>query len=146
MWIFTRVGLIMPATCPPKADKSLTDNGRRDLQIRARHARHLAEFASRYCTDLDVSPIEHTPDMDYQYRMYMQASQFAAAMDRAITDIDYQSFKPQCKERLYHTMLEDIWFTVYEYGRKVALTVEAARRRKGFKDAERTASLRKNRK
>lgn len=136
MWIFTPGGLLMPSVIPAadakvQADPKLTDNGRLELQVRARVESHLTNFIRDYMDPmgLEFSDIEATPQMDYNFRFYTTKADFATAMQAAIMDIDYLKFKPtaETKDRtgkplyadgkLYHDVLNGIWGTLLRLGR-----------------------------
>lgn len=126
MWLFLPSGLLMPAAVPAKADPELTDNGRRDIQVRGRIESHLTNFIRDYMEPmgLDYSEIEHTPQMDYNVRFYTTKEEFAQAIARATLDIDYLKFKPTAENKnedgellykdgkAYHSVLNSIWGTV----------------------------------
>ena len=117
MWIFTKDSLLMPASVPMAlAPKKLT-KGYRSLQIRSRDRGQLEAFISEYMQGLDHSPIESTPDKDYEFRFYTTHEAFAAAISESIKEIDYEKFKPQAKHSGYHALLNRIWGTVYDHRR-----------------------------
>jgi len=126
MWIFLNGGLLMPSATPfAEANPELT-HGIRGIQVRGRLTEHLEWFRDVYVapyTD-DYSEIEQTPDMDYNCRFYMTHEEFAAALGRAVLDIDYRKFKPTAEGTdsrtgkpfkhggKYHGVLNSIWGTV----------------------------------
>lgn len=127
MWVFLSSGLIMPSRAPmDEADPTLTDNGRREIQVRGRLAEHVEAFRDIYVAPFtdDYSDIERTPHMDYNVRMYMTHEEFAAALGRAVMDIDYRKFKPTAEGTnpvtgkkfaygaKYHSLLNSIWGSV----------------------------------
>lgn len=137
MWIFLPGGLLMPAEVPTMernkhvADPAFTDNGRFDLQVRARSASHLTNFIRDYMEPLGLpfSEIEATPQMDYNFRFYTTKPDFALAMGKAVLDIDYMKFKPTAERtdaagkplyaggKAYHAVLNDIWGSLLTLGR-----------------------------
>ena len=122
-WIFLQGGLIMPSQAPmDEADETLT-LGYRDIQVRARLTAHLEYFIRTYMEpmELDYSPIELTPHMDYNARFYTTREDLAKAVAASMMDIDYRKFKPTA-ERIdpttgkpfehgakYHGVLNSIW-------------------------------------
>lgn len=147
MWIFLPGGLLMPAATPTMerdkvvANPTLTQDGRFDLQVRARDETHLTNFIRDYLIPmgLEFSDIEATPQMDYNFRFYMTKQEFALAIAKATLDIDYLKFKPTAEAKgadgkplyanghAYHSVLNSIWGTLLRlgaaggyYGRKSA--------------------------
>lgn len=133
MWIFLPLGLIMPSTFPrDKVDpKYLGPDGDFDIQIRVRSLSHLENFIRDYFVPmgLNISEIEATPGMDYNFRAYARKADLAEAIAQAVLDIDFQKFKPTAEAKAedgsplyaegkaYHSVLNSIWGTVTRLGR-----------------------------
>jgi hypothetical protein len=116
MWIFTKVGLIMPAAIPAEASKSVRKQY--ELQIRSREREHLEAFINDYMPEGSASEIVEIPDSDYEYRFYCTRNDFAYAINLAVLEIDYAKFKPECKEPRYHNLLNRIWEVVFLHKNK----------------------------
>lgn len=132
MWIFAPGGLLMPSTFP--ADKVapgyLDEAGTFDLQVRVRARSHLDNFIRDFLVPMNLahSKIQATPEMDYNFRIYMSKQDFATAMAAMIFDIDYDKFKPAAERKdaegkprysegkEYHGVLNSIWGTVCRLG------------------------------
>lgn len=126
MWIFADFGLLMPSTAPmDKADPTLTEDGKYDLQIRGRLESHLRFFMDNYMVPGTFhDEIELTPQMDYNCRFYTTHEAFAEGMKNAILAIDYRNFKNQSERKnpdgtlkfkdakKYHGILMRIWGVV----------------------------------
>lgn len=133
MWVFADFGLLMPASVPALDAKGLnkedradlarfTENGKYDLQVRARVKSHLYRFMNMYMEPGTFNPEIHaTPHMDYNFRFYTTRKAFAEGMGRAIAEIDYEKFKPTAERyadgKEYHSVLNGIWSTVCRLGR-----------------------------
>lgn len=122
MWIFLSGGLLMPAIVPMNlADPKFTE-GKFNLQVRSREVRALTNFIRDYMEPGTFhEEIQLNPDMDYNCRFYTTHEAFAAAVSRAIADIDYEKFKPTAENEKYgtkaetsryHNVLNSIWGTV----------------------------------
>lgn len=105
MWIMTNFGILMPAALP----KELDPEGEL-LQIRSRDRQTLVEL-KRQISHLEN--IHHTPEMDYQYRVYAPRTAFAAWLADYAAAIDYEKFKPTVKNRRLHVLYLDIWQAVW---------------------------------
>ena len=129
MWIFLPGGLLMPSVVPEgKGDPVLTNNGLWMMQVRAREKSHLENFIRDYMEDGTYSDIEHTPQMDYNYRFYTTHEHLALAVAKSVLDIDYAKFKPTAERKdkdgqllykdgkKYHTVLNAIWSNVCQLG------------------------------
>jgi hypothetical protein len=126
MWVFADWGLVMPALVQPgEFKKDYTENGKYNLQVRGRLTAHLEYFMETYMEPGTYNPEIHaTPDHDYNFRFYTTHEAFAAAMTRAIMDIDYRKFKPSSERKnpdgtrkykfaeKYHRILNGIWGVV----------------------------------
>jgi len=131
-WLFLPQGLLMPAIIPDpakgegEADPKLTDNGRRQIQVRSRVESHLTNFIRDYMRPmgLDFSDIQHTPNMDYNVRFYTTKEDFAQAVMQAMLDINALKFKPLAEQRdannkplfkdggPWHSLLNGVWGSI----------------------------------
>jgi hypothetical protein len=95
MWIMTPDGILMPAAVPA-ANGPWNANGYDwDQQVRARDKRVLTKLRKRMLAEhMVVSDIVATPQLDYDYRMYVLAVDFGYIVNLMITEIDYEKFKP----------------------------------------------------
>lgn len=89
MWIFHGLGVLMPALRPPA---TVPEGDPQTMQVRARRAADLDRFREAYCPSL--GPTQATPEMDYDYRAYVEPEAFALALAQMVRDIDYTKFKP----------------------------------------------------
>lgn len=133
MWIFADFGLLMPARFPAdKVAAEYMDEARTfDVQVRVRDEEHLKDFIKYYLVpnEIEHSKIQATPEMDYNFRIYMRMTDFAFTLGLMALDIDYQKFKPSAERKdadgallfkngkLYHSVLNSIWGTVCRLGR-----------------------------
>lgn len=102
----------MPAAFP--ADKVAPVIAKKyDLQVRSREKAHLVRFCKAYMDKGSYSPPKATPTMDYEWRFYTTRVAFAAAVTRAVLDIDYEKFKPQAADEAYHESLNQIWSWIH---------------------------------
>lgn len=115
MWIFTKDSLLMPATFPKDKVPAAIAN-RFEIQVRSRSYEQLEKFCADYMRYRTYSKIQSTPHMDYEYRFYTTKAEFAAAVRRSIEDIDYEKFKPEATEPVYHAVLNRIWSVVAGLG------------------------------
>lgn len=131
-WLFLPQGLLMPAIIPDptkgegEADPKLTDNGRRQIQVRSRVESHLTNFIRDYMRPmgLDFSDIQHTPNMDYNVRFYTTHEDFAKAVMQAMLDINALKFKPLAEQKdannkpifkdgaPWHSLLNGVWGSI----------------------------------
>ena len=113
MWIMTSYGILMPATIPADVRAALASDW--DMQVRSRDRKTLVKL--RRAMGGDTSRVVATPDMDYEFRLYVHASDFAVTMGEEIMAIDYEKFKPTTLrkgmggERLHH-LYNRIWGVV----------------------------------
>lgn len=128
MWIFLSGGALMPAMVPVKmADPKWTEDGRFDLQVRARVESHLDNFVRDFMEEGTYNPTIQAspPHMDYQFRLYTTQEAFGQAMAKAIMAIDYISFKDTADDlnedktpkyvdgKEYHSALYKVWSAVF---------------------------------
>ena len=65
-----------------------------DIIVRARTREDLERLLELYADDpMTVSPILHTPQWDYQWRVYMSEASWALMMSTIAYDLDYRNFK-----------------------------------------------------
>lgn len=126
MWIMTSYGILMPAALPPEVE-SLINQGRQtsddtwwDMQVRGRDRKSL-EAARRGTQQFGrCSKIIATPKLDYDYRFYCAAVDFASAMAEEIEAIEYEKFKPTTEEPggggpHLHRLYNRIWSVVFDH-------------------------------
>jgi hypothetical protein len=119
MWIMTSYGILMPAELPVE----LVDTRFGwDMQVRARDRRTLrVAIAKMKDLKMNVSAVQATPQLDYEYRFYCNRLDFARLMHDEITEIDYQKFKPTTELReegggpRLHTLYNKIWCVVINH-------------------------------
>lgn len=122
MWIMTSYGILMPAAVPEDVRKTLTFPW--DMQVRARDRKALAKLRKRingsHAYVMGCSEIFATPEMDYDFRVYVQAADFADVISEDIRAIDYTKFKPTTLRKggggvNLHDLYNRIWFAVYDH-------------------------------
>lgn len=104
MWIFGEWGLVMPVLSDPIEDKNLATEkwtqGKYFLQVRGRMREHLQYFMDNYMEPgTFTDEIQYVPTHDYVYRFYTDHESFAAAVAKAVMDIDYRHFKDNAKKK-----------------------------------------------
>lgn len=114
MWIMTSYGILMPAALPPEVPAF--DDGW-NLQVRSRDRRTLKVARKRMIErGYGSSGIVATPELDYEYRFYCRAADFAAFIGGEIAEIDYEKFKPTTDRfkggRRLHGLYNRIWSVV----------------------------------
>ncbi len=62
--------------------------------------------------------VTETPDRDYRYRAQIMRSDVAAAMQKAVADIDYSNFKGSVKETGRHDAYMDVWTAMHNEQRR----------------------------
>jgi hypothetical protein len=119
MWIMTSYGILMPATIP--ADLA-EDVGHLafgfNMQVRSRDRATLQKCRARYMANFHVSEIVATPELDYEYRFYCNADDFADAVRWMVIEIDYEKFKPTTMRKgaggkKLHRLYNDIWWVIW---------------------------------
>ncbi len=115
MWIMTPFGILMPAALP--ADLKL--DGDWDLQVRSREHAALKYLKKHHMNTGTCSRIMHTPNLDYEYRVYTKKIWFADAMDEMIDAIDYEKFKPTTNRKgmgghKLHGVYNEMWYAYFQ--------------------------------
>ena len=101
MWIFTTSGFISAVRNPND----------RTIIVRARDKTSLKNLASTF--DL---VIQHTPEADYPYRLYLGHDQFAEWVDMQVKTIDYNNFKSAValtRGKGFASALCKVWSTMH---------------------------------
>jgi hypothetical protein len=129
MWIMTPFGILMPAALPEKIREEFTREWNAtpdleylivawDLQVRTRDKRALTYLRKRYMRGT-LGPTIATPEMDYDFRAYCSAVDFASAVSLMILEIDYEKFKPETERfkwgRDLHGLYNKIWGVVFTH-------------------------------
>lgn len=110
MWIMTTYGVLMLAKRTDLAEND-GDFGR-ELQVRARDRKALVYLKQNYM-GRTLGKIRYTPDRDYQYRAYCTHADFAAAMDRMVTEVTYEKFKPEAVWEDVHKLYLRLWGVIF---------------------------------
>lgn len=114
MWIMTPDGILMPCAVPSTTGP--WDGW--DQQVRARDKRVLTKLRKRMLAEqMNVSDIVATPQLDYEYRMYVNCDDFGYIINQMIVEIDYEKFKPVSLKRgrggdRLHSLYNRIWGVV----------------------------------
>jgi len=114
MWIMTPDGILMPAATP----KTLGIWSAWDQQVRARDRKVLVKLRRRMLAEqMDVSEIIATPELDYEYRIYVLAEDFGYIVNQMVLEIDYEKFKPVSTQKgrggdRLHSLYNRIWGVV----------------------------------
>jgi hypothetical protein len=128
MWIMTSYGILMPATIPAEIIQGFRDEWNTnpepttsitwDLQVRSRDRKTLIR-ARKIMKQMKyfVGPIIETRQLDYEYRFYCAAHDFAAMIASEIRAIDYEKFKPTTERKgmggkKLHSLYNRIWGVV----------------------------------
>ena len=153
MWIMTPHGILMPAAIPTvvlqRFDEEWQTNpsaapgiGTWNLQIRSRDRATLVKTRrTMIALGAQVSIIESTPQMDYEYRFYCDSRDFGEYMAVEINHINYEKFKPTTLRRggggeALHNLYNSIWGVVARfYDADILKTYAAPKSRKKGKKA-----------
>lgn len=80
-----------------------------DFQVRGRNADHLGAFISRCnANNIQCSEIIHTPERDYDYRIYIMRRDFLLIMMEMIMQIDYECVVSTIDEPCYQSQVQYI--------------------------------------
>jgi hypothetical protein len=90
MWILTDFGFF----------SVVKKHGEQELTVRSRVREDLELLRERYLPDL--GPVLEGAGSDYPYRARASAAAVAAAISKAVTDIDYGNFKDSVEIRQGH--------------------------------------------
>lgn len=112
-WIFLPFGILMPAVRPPW---SMQPDDPATMQVRVRDARHLEPL--REIMGDKLGPTVITDNFDYEARAYCVPADFAEAIGKIITEIDYERFKPTTERYpatagQLHSAYVSVWSTLY---------------------------------
>lgn len=150
MWIMTSYGILMPASLPAEVLNRFNDEwntnpssppgmGSWNLQIRSRDRATLMK-ARRLMIAMgsEVSVVEYTPKLDYEYRFYCDARDFADFIGAEINHIDYEKFKPTTERkggggRGLHNLYNSIWGVIARYYDSDAIKPMITKKKKGKK-------------
>jgi hypothetical protein len=117
MWIMTSYGILMPAALPQK----IQDQTGFALQVRARERAPLTKLrVALLAANFDAGRVRSTPEMDYEFRLYVHAAEFGQLIAQQIAEIDYEKFKPTTARRggggdRLHTLYNRIWYVVADH-------------------------------
>lgn len=137
MWIMTKYGILMPSEIPMAHRHPAHPEW--DLQVRARERGALTQLkrdARRY--GYVVGPIIATPQMDYEFRVYVQRGVFAELMMMEILNIRGAKFKPTTEHvggggpDLHH-LYNAIWYIVARHYGSIPDPIERPAPRKKAK-------------
>lgn len=108
MWIATNEGWV----------SVVKRRGTDELLVRARSEEHLlcVLFHLQRGMVFDKDRMFVDPDADYPYRMYVTREEFNTYMDKQIDFIDYDNFKASVPDKTYARALNDVWYTMYQWG------------------------------
>jgi hypothetical protein len=95
--------------------------GTDELLVRARSEEHLLWVLIRLQpehvkADVDKDRMFVDLDADYPYRMYVTREEFKRYLDTQINRIDYDNFKARVPDKHYAHALNDVWYTMYQWG------------------------------
>lgn len=108
MWMLTNFGAFSTTL---RDARDLKGDDERQLQVRARRAKHLIELKRHYLANAsDVVQLRHR---DYEYRIYCTHDDWALAVARMAQDIDYGNFKNSVKDRDLHDAYMRVWTALY---------------------------------
>ena len=105
MWIMLPEGIVSVAESP--------DNDTM-LMVRARH-RDVLRKVREGCGRNRTGAILHTPERDYQYRVYVKKDIFAAWVAHRVRTIDYSKFKPTAVSTSLHNLYVRVWAVINEH-------------------------------
>ena len=108
MWIATNEGWV----------SVVKRRGTNELLVRARKEEHLicVLLYLQEDTSFEDDRIFIDLDADYPYRMYVTREEFKRYMDTQINRIDYDNFKASVPDKTYARALNDVWYTMYQWG------------------------------
>jgi len=119
VWIMTSYGILMPADLP---DELVDTRFNWDMQVRARDRRTLrVTVAKMRNIKMNVSSVQATPQLDYEYRFYCDRADFAEFIRQEVLEIDYEKFKPTTESKeegggpLLHRLYNRIWAVVLDH-------------------------------
>src|SRR5262245_5841738 len=115
----TSYGILMPADLPGE----LVDTRFNwDMQVRARDRRTLrVTVAKMRNIKMNVSSVQATPQLDYEYRFYCDRADFAEFIRQEVLEIDYEKFKPTTESKeegggpRLHRLYNRIWGVVFDH-------------------------------
>lgn len=119
MWIMTSYGILMPATIPANLAEDVGSLAFGfNMQVRSRDKATLQKCRTRYMANFHVSEVVATPELDYDFRFYCNADDFADAVRWMVLEIDYEKFKPTTMRKggggkHLHMMYNEIWHVVF---------------------------------
>lgn len=98
--------------CLNKAFLSIVrkDGKPNELCVRARRKKHINNV-------FPDAKVTKTPDADYMYRTYIDATEVAEAIKKEIENIQYTNFKNSVKEHGLHSAYGNFWAIMYNYQR-----------------------------
>ncbi len=104
-------------TYRPRFDFRNTGLGR-ELKLAQRDRATLQKCRTRYMANFHVSEVIATPELDYEYRFYCNADDFAEAVRWMVLEIDYEKFKPTTLRngaggKHLHMVYNEIWHVVF---------------------------------
>lgn len=108
MWIATNEGWI----------SVVKRRGTDELLVRARNEAHLicVLLYLQKQPSLEEDRIFIDLDADYPYRMYVTREEFKRYMNTQINRIEYDNFKASVPDKHYAHALNDVWYTMYQWG------------------------------
>src|SRR5262245_55495660 len=115
----TSYGILMPADLP---DEPVDTRFNWDMPVRARDRRTLrVTVAKMRNIKMNVSSVQATPQLDYEYRFYCDRADFAEFIRQEVLEIDYEKFKPTTESKeegggpLLHRLYNRIWAVVLDH-------------------------------
>lgn len=116
MFICASWGMLMPALRPPH---TVPDGDLQTIQIRTRRKKDLEILRDKYMSNT-LGEIQHTPNMDYNYRAYCTPADLGIALMLIAQDINYVKFKETAKTQYEDASLYNVynsfWGTATQLG------------------------------
>lgn len=108
MWIMLPEGFVSVAESPN--DPNL-------LMVRSRH-RRILQIVKGGVGRNRASGIIHTPERDYQYRIFVRKEYFSAWVAHRVKEINYPKFKPQSITADLRDLYLDLWHVIFNHYEK----------------------------